>query len=136
MQGDFIIISLLAIFQYSFCGKDIKMNKYKKSYYNYYFKTGENIVIFNSLTGQISQLLELEAALFDCDVNAYEPHILNLEKENELREKGIVIDFEVNEKKIIEKLYLDYIHHDELFLIILPTEQCNLRCVYCYEKFI
>lgn len=25
--------------------------------------------------------------------------------------------------------------NDFLHLILLPTEQCNLRCTYCYERF-
>ncbi len=25
--------------------------------------------------------------------------------------------------------------NDDLWLIVNPTERCNLRCVYCYETF-
>lgn len=31
--------------------------------------------------------------------------------------------------------HLKYVSNDILQLIILPTEQCNFRCLYCYEKF-
>ncbi|MEM9554420.1 MAG: radical SAM protein [Acidobacteriota bacterium] len=30
---------------------------------------------------------------------------------------------------------LPYLANDVLRLIVMPTEQCNLRCVYCYESF-
>lgn len=111
------------------------MSKYKKSYYNYYFNYNNNTVIFNTLTGQISKLEGPEIALFNCNTSAYKPESLNSEKEKELLYKSMILNCEVDERKIIEKNYLDYINNNELFLIILPTEQCNLRCIYCYEKF-
>ncbi len=30
---------------------------------------------------------------------------------------------------------VDAVRSDRLHLILLPTEQCNLRCTYCYEDF-
>ncbi len=54
-----------------------------------------------------------------------------------LLETGFLVDDDRNEfqnvyGKMLKKLYCD---QNYLELIIMPTEQCNFRCVYCYETF-
>lgn len=43
---------------------------------------------------------------------------------------NVVFDFENREATVDSGFSTDKLH-----LIILPTEQCNLRCTYCYEDF-
>ncbi|MDG7001488.1 MAG: radical SAM protein [Nitrososphaerota archaeon] len=54
----------------------------------------------------------------------------------DLRKGGFIIDDEVNEASRVKYLanYAAY-KGDYLNLIILPTEECNFRCAYCYEGF-
>jgi len=35
-----------------------------------------------------------------------------------------------------QELQVSFFSNQTLELIVLPTEQCNFRCTYCYEKFI
>lgn len=54
---------------------------------------------------------------------------------NELYKKGILVENDLNENQKLYSLHLDIQKPSNLFLIINPTEQCNFRCVYCYETF-
>ena len=53
-----------------------------------------------------------------------------------LRDHGIIVDEDANELSAYEYYYncMQYGNiEEELRLVILPTYQCNLRCVYCFE---
>jgi uncharacterized protein len=52
-----------------------------------------------------------------------------------LAERGYLVD--ANEDEIQKCRYLQskLLGEQSLNLIILPTEQCNFRCLYCYENF-
>ena len=52
-----------------------------------------------------------------------------------LSKTGIIIPDITNEESIIAMRHLDDIMSSTLDLTIMPTENCNLRCSYCYEAF-
>lgn len=54
---------------------------------------------------------------------------------NVLIDKGILVHSEEDEYAKVRALYYDYVYMGNLTLILMPTEQCNFRCRYCYEKF-
>lgn len=47
----------------------------------------------------------------------------------------IIVEDTAKEKFVSELSYYDSIYDTTCNLTILPTEQCNFRCVYCYEKY-
>jgi uncharacterized protein len=49
---------------------------------------------------------------------------------------GILVPESRNEHWESEKRYVQRYRDDRLELIIMPTEDCNFRCVYCYESFL
>lgn len=50
---------------------------------------------------------------------------------------NIIIDKNIDELDAINERYRTVCHSKEqLTVIILPTEKCNFRCIYCYEDFI
>lgn len=52
-----------------------------------------------------------------------------------LVENGYIIDEKCDETQNLKHLYARFIKNDILKITILPTEQCNYRCKYCYESF-
>lgn len=56
--------------------------------------------------------------------------------QDKLAELGFLVDEQIDEYKQIEFMLRQKHYVDSyLELIILPTEQCNFRCIYCYEDF-
>lgn len=118
------------------------MMRYKSSMFNYVFESGKELVLFNSLKGlsfayrihhehceQVKKLLQRQKVGIEADDND--------EIIASLINKGFLVEETVDEKQRREALYADIIDRsaNNLRLIILPTEQCNYRCKYCYESF-
>ncbi|MEY4530252.1 MAG: hypothetical protein RLZZ156_973 [Deinococcota bacterium] len=53
----------------------------------------------------------------------------------DLVDGGFLIPEGTDEEALRKSIYLGKYNRHSLQLIILPTEECNFRCVYCYESF-
>lgn len=106
---------------------------YKKSAFNVVNKDVRRILIFNTKTKrylksmkdieEISDLIEYP--------NKYPDHPLI----PFLKDAGVIVNQACDEMQHIGAWRNEYIYSPKLELCILPTEQCNLRCPYCYEDF-
>lgn len=110
----------------------------KSSYYNFMIAQMDgSYIIYNSLTGviisvhdkeeaaKIKELLEKSEILYN-----EEDSIIKL-----LFDKGILVERDKDEYEYLRYLYeKEMIKSNELSLTLITTRQCNLRCVYCYEK--
>ncbi|HZM80466.1 MAG TPA: radical SAM protein [Candidatus Limnocylindrales bacterium] len=49
---------------------------------------------------------------------------------------GFLVPAGTDEKLLAHNKFVSRYSSRNLHLIVMPTEQCNFRCVYCYEKFL
>lgn len=98
-------------------------NDYKFSIFNYVSKDD---IIFNFLTGSMcwNQSNKSWHDLFESE--RYKSTFLN---------EGFYVPVNRNEKQISKFRNLQLKYDAVLRITIYPTEQCNFRCTYCYEKF-
>lgn len=104
----------------------------KSSFYNLYFKyDGEFEVIYNSFTGAIIKIENEKKSWIENE--QFEE--FSVEEIIALKDHGIIIDDDIDEKKIIE---MDRISgstsKDSLTYRILTTTECNAKCFYCFEE--
>ena len=107
------------------------MKKYKYSKYNYKYTSNNHTYIYNTLSGMNAEVNSISNIKLPEKNNIIFSEGLN----EQLHSAGILLDSNVNEELLLTQLFYNYENNGELFLIILPTEQCNLRCIYCYEDF-
>lgn len=107
-----------------------------KSNYNIFIPK-ENLVIgFNSFT---NSFVALSSKLYNDfllkEVNEFaEIHSQSYEK---LKECGFVIPDSLNELNMIRyKNKIDTYNSRKYHLVIFPTQDCNLKCWYCYESHV
>lgn len=110
---------------------------YKNSMFNYVVDLNNEIRLYNSIRGEYSlfrsvdeNYLKVKKVLCERDYD------YDLEIFNKLYENGYIVDEEVDEHLYREQILNDVINNRKLYLVIMPTEQCNFRCVYCYENHI
>jgi len=108
----------------------------KASRYNFFFK--EDGLLFNAVTCGLAQVLPENVDLIEkvlenpCENNlsALDPDI-----KEKLIEGGFLIEDDVDELAFLEARYhLAQFAPDILSLTIVPTLNCNFRCVYCFEE--
>ncbi len=110
--------------------------RYKFSKFNTTYEIDQNILIYNSYSGEISKITK-NNKFYDIFVNRdidklQELSQIEIEK---LKEKRYIVNSEENENAAIKLHINDLIMDNKLVFTILTTEQCNFRCKYCYEKF-
>lgn len=54
---------------------------------------------------------------------------------NHLFKKGLLVPEEYNEMNKVEEMFYEGVLCSNPRIIIMPTEQCNFRCRYCYESY-
>ena len=108
----------------------------KPSFYNILIKKEDGIAIFNTRTGKM-------ARCFHGDAKIVEEHLsqkyIEWSHDNQyivpMYKNGLLVDYNLDEiSEMIDK-EKDSKFENCLRLILLPTEQCNFSCVYCYERF-
>lgn len=108
----------------------------KPSFYNMFIKKDNGFAIFNTRTGKMVRCFDESASI----VEGYlERKCMEWVDDNQyiedLYENGIMVDYELDEILEMEQKEEEAQFGNCLRLLLLPTEQCNFRCVYCYEKF-
>lgn len=91
------------------------------------------VILYNSYTGAIvcfsPEEREDVAAVLEGNPAGRE------ELSASLAENGFLVPAHADEERRAQFLYQSVGRTDYLHLAILPTEQCNFRCFYCYEDF-
>ena len=108
---------------------------YKKSKYTSYrfSNKDQSLLIYNSIVGT-SSLICIEKG--NQVYQELESGVINEKGQwfNILKDKGIIVEKETDESDIIKDKMCDEIYEKVLRLTIMPTEDCNFRCKYCYEE--
>ncbi len=105
----------------------------KLSKYNFYVDYNGEFRFYNSLVGTNS-LLIFRNKYYDLIKNNFNTFYRNPNIVEILKKYGYLVDECTDEELIKKQKLYDIIHQNKLFLVIMPTEDCNFRCVYCYEK--
>lgn len=110
----------------------------KLSKYAFIIESDFGYIIYSSATGAIIKISEKQyedrtrALLTDCD------DIIMEEDDDYIRvlfDSGILVPYDRDEYSYQRFLYEQIFAGDRVLkLTLLTTRQCNLRCIYCYEK--
>lgn len=105
---------------------------YKFSKFNEIVEFNNSISIFNYYTKSIVCLTNVKSF---SDLDRVIRSKCDLELEKNLIEKGILVGNEIDENKRAVVDFGKRLNNNCLQLTILPTEQCDFRCSFCYEEF-
>lgn len=106
-------------------------SQWKKSLYTYVLYDHKKVILYNTNTKTMAYSYKID------DINT----LLSGKDcgDNELKIKmfdhGFLVPIEVDETSEAMLKYYEQIFDRSLSLTLMPTEQCNFRCQYCYELF-
>ena len=115
------------------------MKKYKVSKYNLSCVDSEgNLLLYNFLSGPTSISIVKNKDRMRFEEIFTEKKIIVSDKKREkicqqLYQAGIILDIEEDEDALYDAKFYDTTLSKSWELIIMPTQQCNFRCKYCYE---
>ncbi len=96
-----------------------------------------NLLMYNSITGEDSLICVKDHETIDCvyDIlSSGEKTNINEHIYDVLVQKGHLVSKNCDEQRYAEELIAREKYSPILRLTIMPTEDCNFRCGYCYEE--
>lgn len=106
----------------------------KISKYNIKIPQTGFVILYNSFTDKFLGVSKQVSELLSDDGIA----ILSTSKPKQyelLVKLGFIIDDKINELTILRNNYYKAKYEDkQLYLMVYPTQDCNLKCWYCYES--
>jgi len=112
------------------------MKEWKLSHYTSIFRCESgDILLHNSFMGAIARIpLQHSKDIEKFIQQGIKEHDITYRTVRELCEGGFFVLSDLDEPKLVSKI-LDHERESGLSMIIMPHENCNFRCVYCYEQF-
>ncbi len=111
-----------------------ELQKVKKSHFNYMFKGDPYSVLWNTASDACVLLDSEEAKLYE----AFDDDSVCSDFSLLLYELGMLVDFDLDEVFRIDLLRkrhaYSYPDNRQIDVEILPTQNCNARCFYCFEQ--
>lgn len=110
----------------------------KLSYYNTFIPhPARNIYLaYNALSNAMIEL-DWETGLVLSKLNSMEIHYLDIEVIDLLRKNGMIISKDIDEFDVVAErastARKDMEDMSTLFLVVTPTNMCNMNCPYCYQ---
>ena len=106
------------------------------SKYTYYCDFNENVLLINTLSRKLMFSNEKQTVNYILqNIGHGEPIKSDNGIFQALLRNGFIVGDGYNEELIARKRYWDEVYDNRLGLTIMPTEQCNCKCPYCYEDF-
>lgn len=95
-----------------------------------------SMLLFNSRTGAFGLVEsdDVERATRALKVGTWS-ELSDHDLLQDLHAAGFLVKSRSAEEQEVDRQYAEKYGEQYLHLILLPTEQCNFRCVYCYEEF-
>lgn len=110
----------------------------KLSYYNFFVPyPEENIyLVYNSASNALIEV-DWDKGKFISKLNSMELHFLDEETHRLMTSNGMIVDADLNEFGEVGKKadHARGLHEqsDTFFMVIAPTNTCNMNCPYCYQ---
>ena len=111
----------------------------KKSQFNFSTRDEKGDILLCNFAKGMKSLSRIKAEdssefnrLFSKDTIVYSPSEKHIVK---LVEKGILVPQTYDELLAVNELFYECAMDNKVRLVIIPTEQCNFRCKYCYETY-
>lgn len=117
------------------------MDGWKRSRFNAQSNTPQgDLILYNSLTGAIGVVSSEDRDLVESTLKmtlVTSELIGQSEILQQMVENGFLVDQSKDEQAVATQFHKDYYGSDKILqLIVFPTEECNFRCIYCYESFV
>lgn len=107
---------------------------YKLSKYNFIINSNDELIIFNTFTRKCFKTRKDDNEVLRLMDN---PNCKDKNNNcfNILFKKGIIINEDVNEDELVDYEYYKMAYsNDTMEIVIIPTDNCNLQCIYCYQR--
>lgn len=103
------------------------------SKHNYYVDMNNELRLYNSLVGRNSFII-FRGKYYEL-IKKLKSNVTSDKNICDILVKyGYLIDERIDEELVKKQKLSDIVHQSKLFLVLMPTEDCNFRCIYCYEN--